>query len=205
MALVAGLAVLGGVAIVWQRGPVLTWIGSLLVAEDELIHADVIVPLAGGSWDREIEAADLYGRGYAPRLVLTREPEEATRTYLEERGIHLLTSEETRLKVLVALGVPRDRIAVIEPVVTSTLDEARFVGEWAARSGARTVIVVSSPQHTARAQYIFGRYAATPRTRFIVRASRMGEFMPENWWTSRAMLRDGIFELEKLVAYRLRY
>ena len=203
--LVLGIVALGVLAIVLQRDAALTWMGSLLVVEDELMRADVIVPLAGGSWDREIEAAELFREGYAPRVVLTSEPEIPARAYLEDRGIHLPMGEERRLQVLAALGVPRERVTVLTQPVTSTLDEAQRVGAWAAQSGIRGVIIVSSYQHTARAKYIFERYAATPQTTFIVRPTKLSEFRPESWWTTRAMLREGIFELEKLIAYRLRY
>lgn len=203
--LVLAVAVVSALVLVVQRAAVLTWIGSLLVVEDQLIQADVVLPLAGGDWDREIEAAELFRGGHARNVLLTLEPEAATRTYLMDRGIHLPTAEERRLEVLVALGVPRERITVIKQPVMSTLDEARFVGAWAAHAGVRTVIIVSSPFHTARAKYIFERYATTARTRFIVRPTTLSEFRPDTWWTSRAMLREGIFELEKLIAYRLRY
>ena len=204
-ALVLVVLALGAVTVVLQRAAVLTWIGSLLVVEDPLIQADVVLPLAGGDWDREIEAAELFRGGHARDVVLTLEPEAATRTYLTDRGIYLPTAEERRLKVLAALGVPPERVTVIRTPVTSTLDEARLVGAWAAGSGVRTVILVSTPYHTARAKYIFDRYAATAQTKFIVRSTKLSEFRPDSWWTSRAMLREGIFELEKLVAYRLRY
>jgi len=202
---ILAIAAVCALVLVVQRAAVLTWMGSLLVVEDELIRADFVLPLAGGNWDREIEAAELFRDGHARNVVLTLEPEVATRSYLADRGIHFPTAEENRLRVLDALYVPRDRISVIRQPVTSTLDEARFVGAWAERTGVRTVIVVSSPQHTARAKFIFERYAATPQTRFIVRPTTLGEFEPDSWWTSRAMLREGIFEMQKFLAYRLRY
>jgi uncharacterized SAM-binding protein YcdF (DUF218 family) len=201
----AAVVLLLGTLAVVQHAVLLTWVGSLLLAQDDLVQADVVVPLAGGNFDREIEAADILRGGRASRLVLTLEPEDSTRRYLLERNIQLPTAEETRLRVLAALGVPRERITIIRQPVTSTLDEARFVGAWAAQAGVRNVIVVTSPQHTARSKYVFGRYAATPNTRIIVRASSLGEFRTDSWWKSRATLREGIFELQKLVAYRLRY
>jgi len=191
--------------VVVQRDALLTWVGGWLIAQDELVRADAIVVLAGGPWDRDIEAAELFREGYAPQVVLTVEPRVATIAYLAERGIEFPPPEENRIRVLSALGVPRERIVVLKDPVTSTLDEARFVGAWAERSKVRTVIVVSSPHHTARARYVFGRYAATDQTRFVVRPSRLGDFKPDAWWTSRATLRDGIIELQKLIAYRLRY
>ena len=203
--LVLGIVALGVLAIVLQRHAALTWIGSLLVVEDELRPADVIVPLSGGSLDREIEAADLFRGGYAPRVVLTHEPEIPAAAYLASRGIHLSRGEDRRLQVLAALGVPRERVSVITKPVTSTLDEAQLVNTWAAQSGVRRIIIVSSYQHTARAKYIFERYAATSQITIIVRPAKLSEFRPDSWWTTRAMLREGIFELEKLIAYRLRY
>jgi uncharacterized SAM-binding protein YcdF (DUF218 family) len=194
------------VLVVIERDTVLTWLGSLLVAEDQLVQADVVVPLSGGSGDREIEAAELFRAGQVREVAMTLEPDEsASRRYLDARGIHLPTTEERRLTILTSLGVPRDRIHVIRPVVTSTLDEARLVGEWASRTERRTVIVVTTSFHTARTKYVFARQARAPATRFIVRSSRLSEFTPDKWWTSRAMLREGIFEMEKLVAYRLAY
>lgn len=203
--IVAAVVILGVLAVVVQRVTILTWMGSLLVVEDQLLPADAIVPLAGGGWDREIEAAELFRSGYAPRVVLTLEPEPPASAYLEQRGIHLRSAEEARRQVLTALGVPRDRVTALEGTVTSTFDEARAVGAWAAHTGARRLIIVSSPFHTARAKFIFERYLGNPEVRLIMRPSRVHEFRADNWWTTRPMLREGIFELQKLVAYRLWY
>ena len=197
--------VLSALVLVVQRVAILTWMGSLLVAEDQLMTADAIVPLAGGNYDREIEAAELFRSGYAPRVVLTVEPEVPTLGYLTERGIHLPTAREERLQMLAALGVPRDSVTVVQGTVTSTLDEARAVGAWAAQVGVRRLIIVTSPQHTARAKFIFQQYVDNQDIALIVRASKVNEFRPDSWWTRRAMLREGIFELQKLVAYRLWY
>ena len=57
------------------RAPLLTRLGGLLYHEDVLEPADAIVVLGGGQLDRVIEAADLFSEGYAPVVLLTREPE----------------------------------------------------------------------------------------------------------------------------------
>jgi uncharacterized SAM-binding protein YcdF (DUF218 family) len=185
------------------HGPILTWVGRLLVVEDELVEADVILPLAGGTLDREIEAAELFRKGFAPRIVLTREPKLPTLAYLGERGIHLPVAEEVRLRVLVELGVPRERISFLAGFVRSTMDEAEAVAAWAVDANIGRVIVVSSPYHTARAKHTFERFAGNGLTQFIVRPTRLSGFSPDNWWTRRDTLRLGIVELEKLLAYRL--
>ena len=134
LGLVLSVLALVCLVIVSQRASILTWAGSLLVVEDELMAADAIVVLVGGTWDREIEAAVLFTDGYAPRVVITVEPELPTVSYLAERGINSVSSEERRLQVLSALGVPRERVTVIRKSVTSTFDEARFVAEVGSRS-----------------------------------------------------------------------
>jgi uncharacterized SAM-binding protein YcdF (DUF218 family) len=203
--LTLGAVALSAIVLAYERAAVLTWIGSQLVVEDQLTPADAILPLTGGIWDREIEVAELFRGGYARNVIMTVEPEAETLAYLADRGIQLPTGEELRLQMFARLGVPRDRITVIREPVTSTIEEARIVGAWAARAGVRTVIIVSSAQHTARAKETFERYAATPQIKFIVRPARLSQFKPDSWWTRRDMLREGIFELEKRIAYRLWY
>lgn len=189
-----------------QRTAILAWVGSVLVVEDELQGADAIVPLSGGGLDREIEAAELFRSGYAPRVVLTLEPEgSAVSAYLLQRGIPVRTAEERRLELLAALGVPRNSVTVLREPVMSTFDEAGAVGAWALQAGARRLIIVTSPPHTARAKWVFERYAGEGKVALLVRASKLTEFRSDSWWTNRAMLREGIFELQKLAAYRLWY
>src|SRR5262245_27395681 len=68
------------------REPILTQIGNQLIRNDRLSRADAIVVLGGGTPLREIEAADLYRAGYAPRLLMTVEREPPGSSLLEARG-----------------------------------------------------------------------------------------------------------------------
>ena len=169
------------------------------------MQADAILPLAGGTFDREVEAADLFQRGYAPRIVLTREPPPATRFYLTKRGVHVRSAEDIRIELLVALGVPSGHIDVITAPVVSTVDEARLAAAWAAEIGAHRLIVVTTAPHTARAKHVFQRYSSGGRVTFIMRPARLSEFTPQNWWGRRDLLRETLIELEKLSVYRLWY
>ena len=62
-------------------------LGPFLAKEDALRKADAILVLSGTPLRRPLEAADLYLAGYAPRIVLTRETEEAGASALAARGI----------------------------------------------------------------------------------------------------------------------
>ena len=66
-----------------------------------------------------------------------------------------------------------------------------------------TLIVVSSSPHTAGSGYVFERYAGDSERKLILRSSRFSDFGADTGWTKCAMLRAGILEPGKLVAYRL--
>jgi hypothetical protein len=48
-------------------------IGRWLVLQDPLVHADAIVILSGHLPDRALEAARLYGAGYAQQVWISRD------------------------------------------------------------------------------------------------------------------------------------
>lgn len=118
---------------------------------------DVIVVLGGGispahppeqpepdlndSSDRIWEAARLYHRGLAPRIVITGG------SYLAQHGGPPTTEADAMLSFLVALGVPATAI-VNEPMALNTIDNIRFVR---ALVGEKRVALVTSASHMPRA------------------------------------------------------
>ena len=181
--------------------PLLTAIGDQLVHADALERADCIIVLAP-RLERVVEAADLYVRGYAPIVILTRERRDDAEQRLIERGV-IPSREEERRRVLIALGVVPDAIVTLEPFVDSTADEARSFAEWARHRSIERAIVVTSPEHTARSRLTFMRALETLPIRIIVRPSSSGRFRSDMWWRSRDTLRDGMLEWQKLLYYRL--
>ena len=203
-ALLAAVTVLGFV--VYQlRAPLLTRVGGLLYHEDPLASADAIVVLSGGGLDRTVEAADLFASGYAPIVVLTRMPEVPVVAELQARGLDVSTELELRLDYLEALGVPRDATTVLQRVVESTQAEAELVAEWAESRQIGRVIVVTAGYHTARARFVFDRVLRGRPTEVLIRSSSLSAFTPGTWWHTRSDRRNGLFELEKYVYYRVMY
>ncbi len=205
--LLGGLVVLCVVAgtMLAQRSVWLTWVGSLMVVEDELTAATAIVPLAGGRLDREVEAAELLRQGWADRLLLTQEQASPAEEYLRRRGVSEVSDLERRLRLLSALGVPREQVTVLEGTVRSTRDEAERVAWWVEAKGGGQVIVVTSAFHTARARYVFERTLQGRGVTVSVRPSQLGSFHPDSWWMRQDTLRVGLIELQKLLVYRLWY
>ncbi len=187
------------------RTPLLTWAGELLYHADELAPAEAIVVLGGGGLDREVEAADLYAAGYAPTVVLTRTPEVPVVAELQARGLDVGTDLELRLGYLEALGVPREVVTVLQPVVESTQDEAELITQWAETGALDSLIVVTSGYHTSRARFVFDRLLDEVGPTILIQPSASSGFDPGTWWHTRSDWRSGLFELQKYAYYRLMY
>jgi uncharacterized SAM-binding protein YcdF (DUF218 family) len=203
----AALAAVSALALLAYAGRVtlLTAVGRFLVSVDPPAAADAIVVLAGGTPEREIGAADLFRAGFAPRVVLTREPEPGGRDALRRRGVAVPTIIEERQQMLARLGVPPAAQIVLPDTVESTWAEARAVHAWMGQSGARSLLVVTAPFHTARARFVFRREFRGDQRVLRMIAADPGSFGPGRWWQTRTSLRDGLFELEKTLYYRVRF
>ena len=87
-------------------------VGSWLVVEDPLVHADVIVVLSGRLPERAIEAARVYKAGYADQVWIS--PPVSPVDELKAMKISYLGEDFYNEKVLMAKGVPPDAIRILE-------------------------------------------------------------------------------------------
>lgn len=201
---VVGLAAVGIAYL--AREPILTKIGSQLVRTDSLARADAIVVLGGGTPLREIEAADLYRAGYAPRLVMAVEREPPGADLLRARGVPFDTRIGLRKRVVTSLGVPDAAVTLLDQQQpNSTRMEAELVRDWVATSGATRIIIVTSGYHTARASLIFRRVLGGLGVEVLARSAQSDPFRASDWWKDRDELRNGIIEWQKLLFYYVAY
>ena len=175
-------------------------LGSFLVYEDPLEKADGIMILGGTMYDRQLEAVDLYNDGWAPRLFLLREVSEWGEVELMNRGIKYLSVVDAQVDVMERLGVPRDRITILDRA-NSTAQEAVILRDVAEREKLATVIIVTSKQHTRRARLVINRRMRDIGVKAIVRPSRYDRSNVDRWWTERSTLRFTLFETQRLFAY----
>lgn len=190
--ILAPLLILGSVGL---RG-----LGSFLVYEDPLETADGIMILGGTMYDRQLEAVDLYNGGWAPRLFLLREVSEWGEVELRDRGITYLSLVDVQVDVMERLGVPRDRISVLDRA-DSTAQEADILRDLALREKFTKVIVVTSKQHSRRARLVINRRMREIGVKVIMRPSRYDRANVDRWWTERATLRFTLFETQRLFSY----
>lgn len=193
LAVVLGLVWLAG-------GPLLAIAGRFLVAEQAPRKADAIVVLSGSVPDRILEAVDLYDGGFAPMIVLCREPENAGFRALRERGATLPRIYQLNLSVASQLGVPETAIVVLERAAGSTFSEARVVLQYLAERGARSILLVTSKYHTRRAGMIY-RHLAGGSIDVVTRPARSDGFDPDLWWRNRMSIRRVLIEYQKLMLF----
>lgn len=187
------------------RAPLLAWVGRQLVDVDDPAPSDAIVVLAGGDPERELEAADLYRAGYAPLILITREPEEPIIEALRARGIQAASRLDRRLGYFSAFKVPDAAIIVLQPEVTSTMQEAEAIAVWTRARRATSLVIVTSAYHTARARFALMHALRGNGVTVRLRAAAAEPYEPSHLWQRRVQLRNSLFESQKLVFYHLRY
>ena len=179
---------------------VLRGLGSWLVVEDPLQKADAIVVLGGTMYERQMEAVDLFKEGWAPRIYVLRELADWGEAELIARGITYTRVVDLQIDTMQQLGVPSDRIDVLD-AAGSTAEEAQHVLGLATGQRFKTVIVVTSKQHTRRSRLVMNRRMSGSGVTVIVRPSRYDRSNVDRWWTERATLRFTLFETQRLFGY----
>jgi uncharacterized SAM-binding protein YcdF (DUF218 family) len=176
-------------------------LGTFLYEDDPLQPADAIAALAGTVAARPLEAVDLYTRGYAPVIVITREEPEAGVTELQRRGIIVPSKAEVTRDVFLKLGVPSNAIVIPERIHSNTAQEAQTFRALAMQHGWHRIIVVTSVYHTRRAGFAIRRELKGTGINVEMHASRYEPLHPPRWWATREDLKQVLDESAKLVAY----
>ena len=196
-AAVAVLALATALAIPTVRTRALRAAGSMLVAEDAISSANVIVITLDADAAGVLEAADLTHRGVAPRVAVFADPPDAVDAEFLRRGVPYEDGAARAIRQLQALGV--QNVERIPRSVAGSEDESRVLPGWCDQKGIDSVVVVTRMDHTLRMRRLLRRAMGGRRVRLAIRGSRYSHFNPENWWQTRAGLRTGIIEMQKLL------
>ncbi len=179
------------------RGSVLRAAGWALVAEDPIAQADVIVTTAAGGDASILEAAELVRGGIANRVAVFADPLEETSRELMRRGLPVEDDAATALRRLKLLGV--EAVERIPKSVAGSEEEARLLRVWCLQRQVRSVVLISTPDHSRRLRRMFNRALEGGGTKIAVRVTRYSAFNPDRWWQTRDGTRIGIIELQKLL------
>lgn len=178
-------------------------VGRLITREDPLEKADAIYVL-GGSWaTRVLEGVDLYNEGYARHIVLSPGYQDVGEVALLERGIPIPRDVEFMIDLMVEkMGIPKDAAILLPGDADNTAQEAELIEPLLKGRGWHSLIVITDRSSTRRAAYAMRR-ALGPDVRIIMRASRLDDFEPGDWWKNRGTFRMTFYEVPKLLAYVL--
>jgi len=153
-------------------------LGSWLIREDPLEHADVIVVLSGSMPSRAEEAARLFRANYAPEVWVSRPTSPAAS--LAALGISYAGEETYNREILVCLGVPASYVHIFPEPIVDTEQEVRGIARELREQNKRRAIIVTSPEHTRRVRALWRRLAGG-NLRAILHAAPEDPFNI-HWW-----------------------
>lgn len=139
---------------------------ALLVTERPVRRCDLMVVLGGGSVERLATAAELMSGGACSRVLFTGQQPAGglrhVRSFLAEVDPALRLSPAWR--------------------TYSTVGDALLALEAARKLGAGYLLIVTSPYHTKRAEWVFSRVLEGEGIRFGVHPSTAFYFSYDSWW-----------------------
>jgi uncharacterized SAM-binding protein YcdF (DUF218 family) len=167
------------ILIVVAAATIFFFVGTWLVVEDPLVHADVIVVLSGRLPERALEAARIYKAGYSDLVWIS--PPVSPVEDLKAMKISYLGEDFYNEKVLIAKGVPPDSIRILDNPDANTEAEVRQIAEDLHNSDFHSVIIVTSKAHTRRVRTIWRKLVGS-EPRMIVHYAQDDTFDGAHWW-----------------------
>lgn len=185
-------------SIIGFRHLLLVRFAELFVLHQKLEKADVIYLLNGEHETRPFLAADLYRKGFAPRIWVAQTESDPA----EKLG---LVPNDTAINVgvLKKLGVPEDRIVIIPfpNGVSSTWEEALALRRFVKHHPVESILVLTSSLHTRRAYWAFHKVFADSDTRIRMAEAPHWGFDQTNWWRTEQGVLTIVNETVKLLYY----
>jgi uncharacterized SAM-binding protein YcdF (DUF218 family) len=154
-------------------------VGSWLVVDDPLVHADVIVVLSGRLPERAVEAARIYKAGNAEQVWIS--PPVSPVDELKAMHISFLGEDFYNEKVLIAQGVPPDAIRILDRPDENTEAEVRQISEDLHKLQFHSAIIVTSKPHTRRVRTIWRKLVGSEPL-MIVHYAPDDPYDGAHWW-----------------------
>ncbi len=181
------------------RAPLLRAAGHWLDVGGSPQPSDYCLVLSGDVQSRPFVGAALFQNGYIRRDVWLTHVKSGQPIGGESNP------EAAERAILLKLGVPNDRIVVLDGDCESTFDEAQALANKLAGDHSSTVTIVTSNFHTRRSRYIFAKTLASNGNPLHFVSVPTDYFSADNWWTSEEGVASYSKEFLKLPFYVVRY
>jgi len=198
------IAVFVYVALSYFHAPILTQVGKYLVVQHPVERSDLIVCLAGADVERALAGGDLFARGLAPKIFISRESLPDGLETLRQRGIDYPESIDRVMMILKGLGVPESALIRNDRPMESTFHEADAAAALVREKKYRSLILITSPTHSRRTWLTFRKALPDKEVRIAVLPTPYSQFRAEDWWKTRRYLREVILEYQKLIYYSVK-
>jgi hypothetical protein len=171
--------------------------GWVLLVNEPVQLADIIVVATDADGPGVLEAADLVRHGIATRVAVFADPPGRVDREFIRRGVPYEDEAARLTRQLRSLGVTA--IEQIPRADAGTQGEGDVLPGWCDQHQFRSVVVVTTADHSRRLRRVLRRAMRGHPTRVTVRPTPYSEFDPDRWWESRGGIRTEIIELQKLL------
>ena len=183
---------------------ILRKIGHFVVLDDHPVRCDVVLVLNTELeyYPRLIEAAAVFQRGLAERVVINGNRKTESLRELEAKGFSPSCPwYADSVRILKLLGVPEDNISWISAEdVYDSVSEAEAVGNELLRQGVASVIITTSRFHSRRARAIW-RNMYEGRLSVYMVSAKTDPYDPNKWWQDGRQIRWVLAEYGAWVYY----
>ena len=183
---------------------IMTRLGGFLVLDEEPVPSDAVVVLCSGVeyYPRLIEAAELFRKGFARKVVINGNRKTDVLRSLEEKGFERCCPwYEESLRILSMFGVPKDQVICISAEdAYDTVSEAEIVGREILQKEFTKIIITTSKFHTRRARFIWNKRFGDTLSICSVSA-KTDPYNPKGWWREGRQIRWVLAEYGAWIYY----
>jgi hypothetical protein len=180
-----------------SRRYVLTSLGRVLVVDQSIARADVIVVAIDADGAGTLEAADLVHKGVSTKVAVFDDPPTLVDREFLRRGVPYEDRAAVSIRQLHSLGIRS--VEQIPRATSGSEEEGDILPGWCKEHGYQAMVVVTLADHSRRLSRILRRSPHAHDVNMIVQSSSYSEFEPDAWWRSRGGVRIELFEFQKLV------
>ena len=185
-------------------GSILCKLGEFLVLNEKTVHSDAVVVLCSGVeyYPQLIEAAELFRKGFASKIVINGNRKTDVLRGLEQKGFERCCPwYEDPIRILSMLGVPKDKVVCISAEdAYDSVSEAEIVGKELIRQGFTRIIITTSKSHTRRAHFIWSKMFGDKLSICLVSA-KTDPYDPQGWWKEGRQIRWVLSEYGSWIYY----
>jgi uncharacterized SAM-binding protein YcdF (DUF218 family) len=181
-------------ALAWSaRRSLLAGAAALLVDEDALAPAAVIVASHSMGQAAALEAAWLYQQQISARIVMTSWARDPMEQNIRQLGIPYLDATEWNNYILEQSHVPPSAITILPDRADGTGSEVAAIAAFAERCQLTSILVITARTHTARTKWLLRR-KLPDSVHVFVRSPRFDQFAVDGWWRERDQSREMLTE-----------